>query len=394
MRGRDKKHMTTQNPVIGLLQRLVRVDSVNTDASGRPEAEREVAELLEKEAASMGLSSRRLPVAGRGFNLLVEHEAGKGRPWVLLYAHMDTVSADGMSVDPFGGEVREGRLYGRGSLDDKGSIASALHALKEYSAQKELPNNAGLLLVVDEEVSHAGAGAFVRDHLPPLGYKPVGIVVCEPTDFTPFVAHNGLMHWTILVKGLAAHASVPEKGRSAISMMAKVVSALEREYISGIKASDPLCGRARCSINRIEGGTSPNIIPDTCRITLDRRVSPGEKTEEILPAVEKVLEGLRKGNPGYGIVQETPRSHPALDYDAKDPFIAGVLGALKGMGMSAEPRGAPFGTDAGIFAKAGLSCVVLGPGDVAKAHQADEYIEVDAVLKGVDVLRGLLRVKV
>lgn len=382
--------MSSDHPCIHFLRELVRIPSVNTDISGDPEAERKLAEYVEKEAKAMGLASRRLPVSGRGFNLLVEHVVSKDLPWVLLYAHMDTVSAEGMTVDPFGGDVKDGRLYGRGSLDDKGSIASALYALKEYAASGTKPNNAGLLLVVDEEVSHAGAGAFVENQLPSLGYRPIGIVVGEPTDFVPYVAHNGLMHWRITVKGLAAHASMPEMGRSAITGMVKVVEALERDYIPALTASDPLCGKAKCSINKIEGGTSANIIPATCSITVDRRVSPSERWEDVLPAVERVLDVLRRANPGWEIAQEAPRVHPSLQYDPKDPFISGVLSSLKDSGLPAEPKGAPFGTDAGNFAQAGLSCVVLGPGDPSKAHQADEFIETRKVVEGIAVLRKIL----
>jgi acetylornithine deacetylase len=379
--------------VIGLLKRMVRVDSVNAESSGRPDAERELAELLEAEAQGMGLSTRRLEVPDRGFNLLVEHKAGEGRPWVLLYAHLDTVSAEGMTVPPFEGRVLDGRLYGRGALDDKAGAAAALHALKAYAQGEDRPNNAGVLFVVDEEVTHAGAQAFVSDHLPDLGYRPSGIVLCEPTDLLPFTAHNGLLHLDLVTRGLAAHASEPARGRSAISAMAVLLQAVERDYLPGLSASDPLCGKAVGSVNRIRGGTSANIIPDECVATLDRRIPPGETLEEVFAGLEAFLARVRGDHPDWEIEVGRVKFSPALPHAAGDPFVEGVLGVLGGMGLPSEPRGAPFGTDAGTFAEAGLSCVVLGPGDPSKNHQADEFVEVEKVVRGVEVLAAMLRMK-
>jgi acetylornithine deacetylase/succinyl-diaminopimelate desuccinylase-like protein len=173
-------------------------------------------------------------------------------------------------------------------------------------------------------------------------------------------------------------------------MMVKVVETLEQDYIPYLSASDPQCGRAACSVNRITGGTSANIIPDTCAITVDRRVSPRESVEGILKEVEGILENLRRSNPGWVIEQGKPRFSPPLSYDPADPFVAGVLKVLPGLGLSGTGNGAPFGTDAGTFAQAGLSCVVLGPGDPSKAHQADECIEVEQVTRGVGVLESII----
>ncbi len=379
---------------IDLLKRMVRIDSVNTESSGRPEAERELAEMLEAEAGRMGLSSRRLEVPGRGFNLLVEHRVADDRPWVLLYAHLDTVSAEGMNTPPFEGRELGGRIYGRGALDDKAGGAAALCALKDYSEGSVRPNNAGVLFVIDEEVTHTGARSFVESHLQDLGYRPSGIVLCEPTAFVPYVAHSGLLHLDLTTRGLAAHASTPERGRSAITAMAGLIRALEEDYLPNLTASDPLCGKAVGSLNRIKGGSSANIIPDECTVTLDRRIPPGESLEDVFAGLEGFLGKIRREHPDWVIEVGKGRYSPPMTRIPDDGFTKGVLGTLRAMGLPDEPKGAPFGTDAGTFSEAGLSCVVMGPGNPEKNHQADEYVEVEQVIRGVEVLTSILRMDV
>lgn len=382
--------MPPLDPVIELLKRMVRIDTVNAEVSGRLEAERPLAEMLEEEARTMGFGTRRLPVPDRGFNLLVEHRVGEGLPWIFLYAHLDTVSAEGMTVPPFEGRILGGKLYGRGALDDKAGGAAALFALKAYAEGATRPNNAAVLFVIDEEVTHTGAQAFVADHLKGLGYRPDGIVLCEPTAFIPFVAHNGLLHLDLTTRGLAAHASVPSKGRSAISAMAGLIQAIERDYLPSLTASDPLCGKATGSVNRIQGGTSANIIPDACTITLDRRIPPGETLEDVFGGLEKFLARVRQDHPDWEIEVGKVKFSPPMVHDPGNPFVEGVLRSLETLGLPSEPKGAPFGTDGGTFSEAGLSCVILGPGDPAKNHQADEYVEVEQVTRGVEVLASIL----
>lgn len=368
----------TLNSCRELLACMVRIESINAHLSGRPDAEIKLAEELDAIAQGMGLKTQRLPVPGRGFNLLVSVEVAAGQPWLLFQSHMDTVAVAGMTIDPFGAELRDGRMYGRGSCDTKASGAGMLWALKDYARQAHRPNNVALLFSIDEEITKTGITVFVKDQFPQLGWKLRGCIVGEPTRFKPIVAHNGVVRWPIRTRGVAAHSSDPSRGKSAIAMMVKTIDAVEHDYIARLSAIHALTGRAVASINLIKGGTQINIIPEACEIEIDRRVVPGESGNEVLPAVEQVLAGLRAANPGLVVEQGEPYIDEPLDPAGNEGWIASVGSILTRHGVDATPIGAPFGTDGSTLNAVGPT-IVLGPGDIAQAHTADEWIELSEV---------------
>jgi acetylornithine deacetylase len=373
-----------------LLISLVRIPSVNKFISGKNDAEHNVYAYIKDIAPSFGLKARLLEVPGAGNNVLVTKEFDKNAPWIMFEAHMDTVSSEGMDFDPFAAEEKNGCIYGRGSSDDKGSLCAALWALKETAASGDSPNNIAVLGVVDEEQRHSGVIAFTKSQLSQIDFKPFGVIVAEPTSLVAIVSHAGIAHFSISVKGLAAHASDPTKGRSAIKGMVKVIDTLEKEYINTLRATDPLCGRACCSINMINGGRQVNAVPDLCTIRVDRRVMPCEKVEDVLPEVEKVLKHLSKSDPEIEISAKMDIMDDPLTQDQSDPFIQGVLSVLKNSGKNAAPAGAPFGTDAGTLSHAGFPCVVMGPGDDTLSHTSGEYMRLDELEEGVRIFKALM----
>jgi acetylornithine deacetylase len=207
----------------------------------------------------------------------------------------------------------------------------------------------------------------------------------------PVVAHNGVVRWAIRTEGLAAHSSDPSQGRSAIRMMMKVLDAIESRYIPSLTASHPLTGRAVCSVNRIRGGTQINIIPADCAVDIDRRVVPGEDPQTVLPEVETFLETLRAADPQLVVSQEKPFTDSPLDPAGAEEFIKDVGRVLSACGLDARPLGAPYGTDASALSLVGIPAVVLGPGDIAQAHKAEEWLSLDQLEKGVEVYGALMR---
>jgi len=296
----------------------------------------------------------------------------------------------GMTVDPFAGEIRNGRIYGRGACDTKGTGAAMLWALTQYAAGSSRPNNVALLYTIDEEIGMRGAVSFVANDLPALGWTPAGVIVGEPTDLKPVVAHNGVVRWRIRTHGVSAHSSEPDAGRSAISMMVEVVRAIESRYIPAIEASHPLTGRAQCSINLIRGGSQINIIPADCEIDLDRRTVPGEDARRVLPDVEAILDDVRRGDPDLRVEQEEPYIVGALDPATNASWSSHVCGVLERRRLDATPVGAKYGTEASSFGQAGVPAVVLGPGSVAQAHTQDEWLSREQLALGVDVYLGLM----
>lgn len=368
-----------------LLQRMIAIDTANERPAGQPGREGALVDYLEHVASSTGLRTGRLRVAGEPPNLLTVCEVSADAPWVLFVSHMDTVSVEGMTIDPFAGEVRDGRIRGRGACDTKGSGAAMLWALMQYASGPRGANNVAILHTVSEEFGMTGAASFVAGDLPGLGWRPAGVIVGEPTELRPVAAHNGVVRWTIHTRGVSAHSSDPGAGRSAISMMADVVRAIESRYIGTLEANHPMTGRAQCSINLIRGGSQINIIPAHCEIEIDRRTVPGEDGNRVLRDVEAVLDEARQANPNLVVEQGPAYVVPALDPSGNGQWASHVGGVLAQLGLPSEAVGAKYGTEASAFGQAGIPAVVLGPGSVEQAHTCDEWLSLEQLQRGGEV---------
>jgi len=379
--------------VTQLLRDMVRINSINPDLPGSAGAEAALADFLETAAEQWNLTTLRLPAATLGDQLLVSFEADPALPWLLFDSHLDTVSAEGMTIDPFGGVIDGDLLFGRGACDTKGTGAAMLWALKSYADQAafgttEPANNAAVLFCVDEEVAMRGLQHFLAHDLPGLGWRPWGVVVGEPTDMHPVVAHNGCTRWTLTTYGLAAHSSVPHEGRSAISAMVKVIEAIEARYAPSLTLDHPLTGSPVCSVNTIQGGSAFNIIPDRCTIEIDRRVTPAEDPAQVELQLAALLEQLHDVE--FSLKRKI--NHPPLaPASSATRLLPAVKAVLHGMGLPTLAPGAPFATHAAYFAAAGLPTLVLGPGSPHKAHTKDEWVSVSAIERGVELYLRLMR---
>ena len=376
-----------------LLRDMIGFNSVNAHVSGIPDAERPLAEYLETVASQMGLQTQQLAIdGGPTFNMLVTCKIDDAAPWLAFDSHMDTVSIEGMSIDPFAGHVKDGRMYGRGACDTKSSGAAMLWALKQYYAGSEKPNNIAIAFVTDEELYKTGTHAFTKEQLPKLGWKPAGVIVGEPTELAPIIAHNGAVRWTIRTLGVAAHSSAPSQGKSAISMMVRAIDAIESLYIPTLTTSHPLTGKSQCSINMIKGGTQVNVIADSCTVKVDRRTVPGEDAEQVIPTVTKLLDKLAGNDPNFNYEQDDIYIDPTLDPLGSESLLTYVQGRLNAMGLPSEGRGVAYGTDAAQYNKvSSVPTVVIGPGHINQAHTHDEWIALDQVNGAIDLYLNLMR---
>jgi len=382
--------LTEHDTCESLLAAMVGFDTVNSDISGRPDAEAELAAYLDDVAQAMGFATRRFAVNDQKFNLMVTHRADEAAPWVLFESHMDTVTVEGMTIEPFAGEIRDGKIFGRGACDTKGTGAAMLWALQQHASAGGGPNNVAIVFTTDEEISKLGVKSFTGRHLEQIDWRPQGVVIGEPTQLRAVTAHNGIVRWSIQTRGVAAHSADPAQGRSAISMMTRVIDTIETQYVPSLAATHPMTGKAQCSINVIRGGVQVNVIPEACEIQIDRRLVPGEDGTDVLPAVEKLLDALRGQDPKLIAQQQTPYIDLPLDPTGGEAFSAAVQKVLEGAALSTEPQGAPYATDASQFAEIGLPAVVLGPGNIAQAHTKDEWLSLDQLQRGVQVYRGIM----
>jgi len=275
--------------VVDIARQLVAIGSVNPmgrDQTGSPFGEAALTDYLEAFFRRLGVPTQRQAVAPGRENLVATLRMPGARSTLLLEAHQDTVPVEGMTVDPFGGELRDGRVWGRGACDDKGPMAAMLAAVARLV--REQPDGAASVVMactVDEEHTFGGISRLLAD--PPTATMAI---VAEPTQLEVVVAHKGVVRWKQRTHGTSAHSSTPERGENAVYRMAPVVAAM-RDYARQLadRAPHPLLGPPTLSVGVIEGGTGVNVVPESCEIQIDRRLLPDEASAEAIAQVRHYL---------------------------------------------------------------------------------------------------------
>ena len=381
-------HETTR-----LLQDLVALPSVNPmgrDLRGPDVFEHRVTAYLEDFFRGIGVRSERQAVAPQRDNILAYYEPADARRTLVLEVHQDTVPTDGMTIDPFAARIEDGRLYGRGACDVKGGMAAMLSAFARLVREK--PAGACRVVVactVDEEFTFLGVQKLAKSDLRGGAAGPVEAVVAEPTGLDVVHAHKGAVRWDLLTHGKSCHSSRPELGVNAIYHMAALLPHIER-YAEELRATqiDPLLGPATLSVGRIEGGLSVNTVPDRCRVEIDRRLLPGEDADA---AADRLFARLRErvGDRIAFSFGDPWLSAPALAPEGSADLVARLLRAAEPVAGKRRVTAVPYGTDAAPLAKAGVPCVVFGPGDIARAHTCDEWVPLDEVVQAAEILYRL-----
>ncbi len=349
-----------------LLRELIALPSVNPAFLPDADAwtgERRVAEFIAATAASAGLDvefQEVLPGRANILSRLSPSSLVKTRIW--LAPHMDTVNG---TEDQFKPREHTGRLFGRGACDTKGSIAAMLRSICDLAKSTKRPRHTEItfLGLVDEEHAQSGSRCVAKS-----GLNADLAIVGEPTRQKVVTAHKGSSWLRLQTRGKSAHAAHPELGRNAIHDMAKVVELLETEYRAALaRRAHPLLGSPTISIGVIAGGTQPNIVPDHCAIEADRRTLPGETEAGIRREVEQFLRSrnVRATCSSYKLAPCLP-----LETNPRLPLVAEFM---RSAGQS-KPAGVDYFCDASVLAQAGTPSVVFGPGDIAQAHTADEWI--------------------
>jgi acetylornithine deacetylase len=370
-------------------QRLVRIDTVSSRSN---------LELIETVADH--LRSLRIPL-----RLTYDDERskanlfatiGEGKPGgIVLSGHTDTVPWDGQawSDDPLAARVREARLYGRGSADMKGFIGTVLaqaQAWLEADGREALH----IALSYDEEVGAFGARRLIAD-LRDAGLAPRLCIVGEPTMMVPALAHKGVYRWRCHVRGRAAHSSLTPRAVNAVQAAARVIA-----RISGIADELRESGRheegfdvpySTASVCVVAGGIADNVVPEDCRFHYEFRNLPGDDVgalqEQVLAAARALEPAMRAVEPSAGFRFETSCEMPAFRATPEEPAVQLALRLAR----TRETTHVAFGTEAGLFQRAGMSTVVCGPGSIGQAHQADEFVSLEQLARCEAFLQGLVR---
>jgi acetylornithine deacetylase len=309
-------------------------------------------------------------------------------PPILFETHIDTVSARGMTIEPFAARIAGGRLWGRGATDAKAQAAAMLHALAAWArAGLAPPRTIELALVVDEEHGFGGARALAAE-----GGPYAGIVIGEPTGLRVVCTHKGTARLGVRLGGRAAHASHPEQGVNAISAAAALIEAIDRDYMPRLAARRaPLLGPPTAAVTMIEGGVQINLIPPECLLHLDRRTIPGETLEGVCDEIRALFAVARERFPAFEAeLLPDPFYAPPVATPADDPFVRAACGVARACGGEPDPAGVDYATDACVLAPLGCPLIVAGPGSIAQAHTADEFIELAQPAQGARFFARLM----
>lgn len=349
-----------------LLCELIALPSINPaflPPGDQRAGEQRVADYLASLAAAQGLELEFQPVLPERANLLaVVRPTGKVRRRVLLAPHLDTVGASEAMLAPV---TKGGRITGRGACDTKGSVAAMFQAVLDLARGGRRPAETEVVFagLVDEEHVQAGSRRLAEQHHADLA------IVGEATQLKIVTAHKGSVWLQVETRGRSAHGARPELGINAVHRMAKVVDFLETEYAFGLKQmKHPLLGSPTVSVGTICGGCQANIVPDRCAISVDRRTLPAETERSVVADLRRRLKGR-----GLEVEISSGKHAPCLPLET-DPELALVKTFLRSAGQR-RPAGVHYFCDASVLARGGIPSVVFGPGDIAQAHTADEWID-------------------
>ena len=364
--------MGTPQDVVELLQQLIRIPSVNPD--GTPGTDRtgelELARYLGDFTRQLGAEVQYDEVEPDRPNLIARFPGGQDKPRLVLAPHLDTVSVAGMTIPPFDAEIRDNRVYGRGASDTKGPMAAMLWALHQlYREKRSLPFDIWFTGLMGEEAGNDGAIHLAKT------LQADFVLVGEPTQMKIVYRHKGALWGRLTTSGLSGHASDPRPHENAILRMATILPELRQLSDHWAKTPDPELGPSTLNIGTIQGGSKVNIVPDRCETELDIRVIDG--TAHWRDAVGQILERHQD----YASV-EYSRALPALNTRADNAFVQ----RLEKAGSSLDT--APWFCDAAIFAEAGLAAAAMGPGSIAQAHTADEWIDIDELRQGAEFFQS------
>ena len=372
--------MNNPEPLIRLLADLVAIPSMNPmgrDRSGAEYSEERLAAYVSDYLHRSSIEVNTYEVAPHRPNVIGYVDAGAEHT-VMLEAHLDTVHADNMTIDPFHPTIDDGKLFGRGACDTKASLAAFMHTTASLAQNpRALKYNIVLAAVSDEEYSFTGARRAVEN-----GLKADFGIVGEPTKLRIVRAHKGVLRWKIVTKGRAAHSAYPDRGDNAIYTMGHILTRLDK-YGLALMQQPPQgeLGTPTLSVGVIEGGQAVNIVPDRCRIEIDRRTLPGETEDEILQSVRHVLREVPNWEfePPHIFIRgmEVPEDHP---------FVERLAAAINERTGGCILETAQYATNAGVYNKSGIPTIVFGPGDIAQAHTSAEFVEIDQVIRCSEIL--------
>lgn len=375
----------TKNKIVELICEMINIPTI----SGEPEGYRTISALISEEMKKIGLSVD-FCESEPGFINVIGRKTGRTNKKRLLFnGHVDVVPTrlEDWLTDPFKARVQDRRIWGRGACDMKGGIAAMILAAER--AMATLGNFNGELILtatVDEEIGgFRGLRYLVEQNI-----MADMAIVCEPTNLQIANVFKGLLWFKLRTKGKEAHGGMTENGINAIYKMAQIIIGLSN--FSDPFPTHDILGKPTLNIGTISGGTKPNIVPPLCEIELDMRFLPGQSIEMMLSRVQEVIEKIKLDNPDMSWeLSSIMRKRMPIEIKKDEPLIQFIREAAQEVtGEYPVFRGMPSPGDCEHLVKVGIPAVMFGPGNVEALHIANEYIEIDEIIKAVEIYSRII----
>ncbi|TSA43316.1 M20 family peptidase [archaeon] len=377
--------------VADLTKRLIEFRSVNP-----PGLEYEIAEFVAGLMSEIGMEVKIDEVASRRSNVVGWLKGLDGSPTLMMNGHLDVVPAGDLeqwNTPPFRPCLRHDRIYGRGASDMKGGLASTIEAVKALVRSKtELRGNLLVTMVVDEEGEGKGTLNLIE-----RGYKADMAVIAEPSRLQVLTAEKGVIWAEITTHGKSVHASMTTSkgsasGINAINKMARVISALEAQLPILEERKHPLVGNPTTNVGTITGGTKPNVVPDLCKATIDRRLVPGERTQDALHELTALLSEIGQLDQDFKYDMKVVLTREPIEISPEEKIVRLCRSAAKSVtGRESGYGGFVATTDRSFLVnQAHIPTVILGPGDLAQAHSPNEYVETSDLVTASKIYTQLI----
>lgn len=356
---------------IALTEALVAIDSRNPSLVPDAPGEGACAHFLAQVLAGWGFAVSVQDVVPGRPNVLARI-GPTGRTPLVLNGHLDVVGTDGMQHAPFTPTTVGDNLYGRGATDMKGGIAAMCVAAARAAARGALASEIIVAAVCDEEYESIGTRALLAQ-----GLTATGAIITEPTRLSVCPAHKGFVWVELTFRGRAAHGSRYDVGIDAVRHAGLVLAAIDAfEHTVLTTRRHPLLGRPSLHASMIQGGAGWSTYAEHCTVRIERRTIPGEQTEQVVAEFTALCEQVRASHPSLDVSLRVVCAQPPLDLPLDAPLTRLVLDATAHDEHPMAPiEGLSCWTDAALFHAAGIPALCFGPGDISRAHSAEEWVE-------------------
>jgi acetylornithine deacetylase len=370
---------------VALARALIQIDSRNPtlvpDSPGEGDCARALASVLDDWGFSVEMTDR---VPGRP-NVVARLGPGDA-PALMLNGHLDVVGVEGMIHEPFAAEVRDGRIYGRGSADMKGGLA-AMCAAAVAGVSAKAKKQILIAAVVDEEYESLGLRALLAS-----GVRADAAIITEPTRLAICPAHRGFAWIDVSLRGRAAHGSRYDIGVDAITHAGLLLAELDQlEHTRDSGPRHRLLGRGSLHASKIRGGVGMSTYPEECELAIERRTLPGESAEQAMREITDACERVRARRPDFDARVTLSTAQLPSDVPPDAPIVKRLRGALERENVPVKIEGLSAWTDAALLNEAGIPAVCFGPGDIALAHAAEEFVPVEEIGVATRVLTRVVR---